>query len=194
MRLRPYGDGAVMLEYGSYDEAFAWFARLAPHVEAVLGARTVLVRGQVSEVAMMLEGLDDNTISEFMHQGVVEVPVTYDGEDLETVARQVGVSVSDVVALHVGSPWRAVFCGFAPGFVYLSGGSPLLSITRRPEPRTKVRAGAVGLAGEFSAVYPRASPGGWQLIGHTELDVWDLRREQPTLFEIGGEVRFVIAS
>ena len=84
-----------------------------------------------------------------------------------------------MVAAHTGTPWRVGFGGFAPGFAYLTGGDPRLKVARRSEPRTSVPAGAVGLAGEFSGVYPRSSPGGWQLIGRTDAVLWDPDREPP---------------
>ena len=88
--------------------------------------------------------------------------------------------------------WTLVaFGGFAPGFAYLAGGDPRLDVERRAEPRTSVPPGSVGLAGEFSGIYPRASPGGWQLIGHTDAVLWDL--ERGALLEPGGTVRFVEA-
>lgn len=86
------------------------------------------------------------------------------------------------------------FGGFVPGFAYLTGGDPRLVVPRRSSPRTSVPAGAVGLAGAFSGIYPRESPGGWQLIGHTKSAMWDLDREPPALLVTGGRVRFVAVS
>jgi biotin-dependent carboxylase-like uncharacterized protein len=96
-----------------------------------------------------------------------------------------------VVAAHTGTPWRVGFGGFAPGFAYLTGGDPRLHVARRAEPRTSVPAGSVGLAGEFSGVYPRSSPGGWQLIGRTDAVLWDAARTPPALLSAGAQVRFV---
>ncbi len=121
----------------------------------------------------------------------VTVPVRYDGPDLEEVARLTGLAADEVVAAHTGTGWRVAFGGFAPGFAYLVGGDPRLTVARRRSPRTTVPAGSVGLAGEFSGVYPRASPGGWQLIGSTELVLWDDRRDPPALLRPGTVVRFV---
>ena len=83
------------------------------------------------------------------------------------------------------------FCGFAPGFGYLVGADDRLDVPRRSNPRTRVPAGAVALAGKFSGVYPRESPGGWQLLGHTSVRTWDVRREPPALLVPGVRVRFV---
>jgi KipI family sensor histidine kinase inhibitor len=104
-----------------------------------------------------------------------------------------GLGVDEVVEAHTGTEWRVAFGGFAPGFAYLVGGDERLRVPRRDTPRTKVPAGAVGLAGEFSGVYPRASPGGWQLIGRTDLPMWDLDRDPPALLSAGATVRFVRA-
>ena len=124
----------------------------------------------------------------------VEIVVHYDGPDLAAVAELAGLSSAEVVAAHTGRPWRVGFAGFAPGFAYLVDGDPRLNVARRTTPRTRVTAGAVGLAGEFSGVYPRPSPGGWQLIGHTEQVLWDLDRDPAALLRPGLWVRFVDAA
>jgi len=121
---------------------------------------------------------------------LLHVPVTYDGSDLSDVANLTGLSEREIVAEHTGTEWIVGFGGFAPGFGYLSGGSPLLTVPRRTEPRTHVPAGAVGLAGRYSGIYPRSSPGGWQLIGHTGLEVWRPDRDPPALLRPGIRVRF----
>ena len=121
----------------------------------------------------------------------VEIAVRYDGPDLDDVARHTGLTPAEVVAAHTGTPWRVAFGGFAPGFAYLVGGDPRLRVPRRDRPRASVPAGAVGLAGEFSGVYPRSSPGGWQLVGTTQATLWDAEREPPALLGPGATVRFV---
>jgi KipI family sensor histidine kinase inhibitor len=123
----------------------------------------------------------------------VEIEVRYEGPDLADVAAQAGLTREEVVAAHTGTPWRVAFGGFAPGFAYLVGGDERLRVPRRSEPRTAVPAGAVALAGEFSAVYPRSSPGGWQLIGRTDSVMWDVDRDPPALLQPGMLVRFVDA-
>lgn len=121
----------------------------------------------------------------------VEIGVRYDGPDLDEVAAITGLSRQEVIEAHTGTSWTAAFGGFAPGFAYLTGGDSRLQVPRRAEPRTAVPAGSVALAGEYSAVYPRSSPGGWQLIGRTDAAVWDLDRDPPALLRPGILVRFV---
>lgn len=121
---------------------------------------------------------------------VLEVPVVYEGPDLAEVARLTGLDPRQVVLAHTRTPWRVAFGGFAPGFGYLHGGDPRLTVPRRDTPRPAIPTGSVGLAGPFSGIYPRASPGGWQLIGHTDLTLWDLDRDPPALLRPGVHVRF----
>ena len=106
------------------------------------------------------------------------------------LAENLASVLAQVVAAHTDTPWRVGFGGFAPGFAYLVGGDPRLNVPRRSEPRTKVPVGSVGLAGEFSGVYPRESPGGWQLIGHTDAVLWDVQRDNPALLTPGMWVQF----
>jgi KipI family sensor histidine kinase inhibitor len=116
--------------------------------------------------------------------------VHYDGEDLTLVARQAGMSEHAVADLHCRTGYRVAFCGFSPGFAYLAELPPQLRMARRQTPRTSVPPGAVAVAGEFTAVYPRASPGGWQIIGHTDTSLWDPHRDPPALLAPGDQVRF----
>ncbi len=124
---------------------------------------------------------------------VVEVPVRYDGPDLARVAELTGLDEGEVVARHTAGEYRSGFCGFAPGFAYLTGLDESLHVPRRDDPRTKVPTGSVGLADEFTAVYPRESPGGWQLIGRSDIALWDTGRDPPALLAPGTAVRFVDA-
>ncbi|MGW4354188.1 5-oxoprolinase subunit B family protein [Nocardia sp. NPDC004582] len=123
----------------------------------------------------------------------VVIPVRYDGEDLAEVARLLGLSEAEVVAQHTGTVWHCAFVGFAPGFGYLESPDARLTVPRRTQSRTAIPAGAVALAGGYSAVYPRRSPGGWQLIGTTDSSLWDVDRDPPALVRAGTPVRFVDA-
>jgi KipI family sensor histidine kinase inhibitor len=118
------------------------------------------------------------------------IDVVYDGADLAEVADRTGLTTAQVINAHTATPWQVGFGGFAPGFAYLVGGDPRLAVPRRSEPRSSVPAGAVGLAGEFTGIYPRRSPGGWQLIGHTDAALWDIDRLEPALLTPGRWVQF----
>jgi KipI family sensor histidine kinase inhibitor len=122
---------------------------------------------------------------------LVEIPVLYNGSDLHDVAELWGVTDEEVVRRHSGVEHRVAFCGFAPGFAYLTGLSEACHVPRRPAPRTSVPAGSVALAGSYTGVYPRSSPGGWQLIGTTQVLLWDMDREPAALLTPGTRVRFV---
>lgn len=193
MKVLPCGDRAVLIDCSSLDEAQGWFAALHNDVDAVLGARTVLLRGDPSDLRALVDHSEPRDITAAEDVDEIEIPVTYDGEDLADVASHTGLSEDEVVAAHTGTPWTVAFGGFAPGFAYLVGGDERLVVPRRDSPRTSVPAGSVGLAGEFSGVYPRSSPGGWQLIGHTDTVMFDVDRDPPALLTPGAPVRFVEA-
>jgi KipI family sensor histidine kinase inhibitor len=199
----PFGDAALLVELDDLDAVLALTAAVrAERIDGVLdvvpAARTVLVvtepGTELDPLVKRVTSLSIGSESALPEGETVEIAVVYDGPDLAEVARLTGLSEDDVVAAHTGTPWRIAFGGFAPGFAYLSGGDPRLSVPRREEPRTSVPAGAVGLAGEYSGVYPRSSPGGWQLIGHTDAVLWDADRDPPALLVPGGAVRFRVAS
>ena len=193
------GREAVLAEVADLEQALALYAALRTAalpgvVDLVPAARSVLIRldpavtspeaVRKATAALSLDG------PRRAAAGTVEIPVRYDGPDLADVAERTGLSPEEVVARHTGSRWTVAFAGFAPGFGYLTGGDPRLDVPRRDSPRTRIPAGSVGLAGRFSGVYPSDSPGGWQLIGHTTLRMWDLDRPEPALLVPGAEVVF----
>ena len=201
MNVLAYGDRALLLELGDTATVVAWTdaarrAQLPGVADLVPAAETLLVvaaeNADVDAVRQRLEGLEVDESGETQQDGdTLRIPVTYDGPDLADVAELTGLSEREVVEAHTGSTWRVAFGGFAPGFGYLVGGDPRLEVPRRESSRTKVPAGAVGLAGTFSGVYPRESPGGWQLIGTTKEPMWDLDRDPPALLLPGAVVMFV---
>ncbi len=163
----------------------------------MVGARTVLVRvseparlAAVSEAALEVAAASAPSLPAAASSRQVEVPVVYDGADLAEVARLTGLSTEEVVAAHTGTEWKVGFGGFAPGFAYLVGGDPRRRVPRRDDPRERVPAGSVALAGEFSGIYPQDSPGGWQIVGSTDLVLWNAERNPPALLEPGTTVRF----
>jgi KipI family sensor histidine kinase inhibitor len=205
----PAGSSALLVEVEDLPAVLALDAALRPLVgrgagvwatvtDVVPAARTVLV---VAAAGTGLAALEDavRTVAERAaptlpasdEGSAVAIAVRYDGPDLDDVARLTGLSRSGVVAAHTGTPWRVAFGGFAPGFAYLVGGDPRLRVPRLAAPRPVVPPGAVGLAGEFSGVYPRSSPGGWRLIGSTDAVLWQPDREPPALLGPGVTVHFV---
>jgi len=198
MKLLPYGDTALLLDCDSLDEARRWFAALkwglTGYEDLVMGAQSVLVRAPRDAVPALRDSIEKTHVEEELQtyaDHVIEIGATYDGADLGEVAELTGLSRSAIVSAHTGTLWTVAFGGFAPGFAYLCGGDPRLNVPRRSSPRTRIPAGAIGLAGEFSGIYPRESPGGWQIIGHTDVAIWDLDREPPALLLPGHTVRFV---
>lgn len=199
MRFLRAGSGAVLVEVAGLDQVTALHAALRDDpppgtVDLVPAARTVLV---VFDEAVPA----DDVISQIRTRRlpdaaaaagtVVRLPVVYDGADLSDVAAHTGLSEREVVARHVAARYRVAFCGFAPGFGYLTGGDPALRVPRRADPRTRVPAGSVALADEFTGVYPREMPGGWQLIGRTDVVLFDVDRQPPALLAPGARVEFV---
>lgn len=197
--LRPCGDSGWLLDLPGDAEVYRWAAAvrgagLAGVVEIVPGFTTLLVEfdpacttpAAMRDALGKLELGDEKQSEEVRHV----IDVRYDGEDLGEVARLTGLTAAEVVAAHTGTPWRVSFCGFAPGFSYLVGGDPRLQVPRRNEARIRVPAGAVAIAGQFSSIYPRASPGGWQLLGHTDVTLWDEQSDPPALLLPGAVVEF----
>jgi KipI family sensor histidine kinase inhibitor len=203
--MHDYGDQALLLEFDSTAEVLAWTdavrqAGLLGVLDVVAASRTVLIKlagpryqAPTRQRLAKLRPAPDALLQAAPATADVELDVVYDGEDLDEVARLTGLTADQVVAAHTGTLWRVGFGGFAPGFAYLVGGDTGLEVPRRTEPRTKVPVGSVGLAGEFSGVYPRESPGGWQLIGRTSkhtAKLWDVDRDPPALLMPGMWVRF----
>lgn len=196
-----YGDRALMVQCGSTAEVLAWAdalraAAIPGVVDVVPAARTVLVKldgpRHQGVIRQRLRKMDvaATTDAASERRADVVIDVVYDGPDLAEVAGHTGLTIAAVIDAHTSTLWRVGFSGFAPGFAYLVDGDPRLRVPRRPEPRTSVPAGSVALAGDFSAVYPRQSPGGWQLIGRTGAVLWDLQRSNPALLTQGMWVQF----
>ncbi len=209
-RCLPAGDGAVLAELRSLDETLALFQALgrrpAGVEDVVPAARTLLVlfrpsalsardvadwlRRTAAALADAPEGASGVSPAA-SDARLVEIPVRYEGEDLDEVAALLGLTRAELIERHTGSDYLAAFAGFAPGFVYLAGGDPCFhGMPRRAAPRVRVPAGSVAVAGDFSAVYPSDSPGGWQLLGVTPWRMWDMERAEPALLRPGFRVRF----
>jgi KipI family sensor histidine kinase inhibitor len=174
--------------------ALATFARASrvDAAEVVPGARTVLFDGVADLPA--LEDLLSSWPGADAGSGpgaLVEVPVTYDGADLTQVAERWGTDTAGVADRLAGTELVSAFCGFAPGFAYLSGLPAELAVPRLATPRPEVPAGAVAIADRWCGIYPTASPGGWLLLGHTTATLWDASLDTPALLAPGTRVRLV---
>jgi KipI family sensor histidine kinase inhibitor len=199
MQVRRVGERALLVECADLPGVTATYAALCARreqlaaTEIVPAARTVLLDG-LADVEAALAVLADLVpaphAADASEAGVVEIPVRYDGPDLAEVARQWDVTEAEVVRIHQETEFVVAFCGFAPGFAYCAGLPDGLTVRRRAEPRPRVPAGSVAVAGEYTSVYPTASPGGWQLIGSTGTPVWRAGAERPALLEPGTRVRF----
>ena len=191
---RPVGRHALLVEVDDAGAALAlatWArTRRVDAVEIVPAAASVLFDG-VRDPAGLVDGLAQWVPSPAPAEGeLVEIPVTYDGADLDFVAGAWGVDVATVVERHTGIEFVASFCGFSPGFSYLRGLPERLAVPRLDAPRSRVPAGAVALAGAWCGVYPTASPGGWRILGTTDVVLWDQDRAAPALLPPGARVRF----
>ena len=200
MRLLPSGTTALLVELDDLQEVLGLYAALVEDlppgvVDVVPAARTVLVvtdpaLTSLSAVATAVRRTTPR--HEALGSGeLVEIPVTYDGADLEEAARLLGCEAAELVRRHTAAEWSVAFCGFAPGFGYLTSRTWHEEVPRRSSPRKSVPTGSVALAGGFSGVYPRESPGGWQLVGRTELEMFDPSRDPAALLQPGTRVRFV---
>ena len=198
LAVRPVGTTAVLAQLSGLHDVLALQALLLEEplpgqVDVLAAAETVMVKADSPAAARRMGALllgMDLTVQSHTEGKLVQIDTVYDGEDLAEVARLTGLSADGVIAAHTGQIWTVAFGGFAPGFGYMVGENQVLEVPRRSSPRTAVPAGSVALAGNYSAVYPRKSPGGWQLIGRTAAPMWDLSREQPALAAPGDRVQF----
>ncbi|GAC1375400.1 MAG: 5-oxoprolinase/urea amidolyase family protein [Pseudarthrobacter sp.] len=198
LSVKPVGTTAVLAELSGLRDVLALQALLLEQplpgqVDVLAAAETVMVKADSPSSARRMASLLlelDLTAQSHAEGKLVTIDAVYDGEDLAEVGRLTGLGAAGVVAAHTGQVWTVAFGGFMPGFGYMVGENPALEVPRRSSPRTQVPAGSVALAGNYSAVYPRTSPGGWQLIGRTAAHMWDLGREQPALAAPGDRVQF----
>ena len=200
MRFRPARDDALLVELDGLDEAVALVASLRAEPldwagEPVPGERTVLVPFDpvMTTARDVVRALRDRPVTGVARAPgrEIAIPTVYDGADLADVAGLLGWTVAELVRRHTSARFVVGFVGFAPGFAYLTSDDAALVVPRRTTPRTRVPVGSVAMAGPYSGVYPRESPGGWQLLGRTGVAVWDQERDPPALWRPGDRVRFV---
>jgi len=201
VRFRPAGPGALLVEVDTLAQVRALYARIeaeraagwaAGLTDVVPAARTILLDGSTDQAGLERD-LRSWAVAPLPPASgpVTEIGCRYDGPDLAAVAAQWGVPPGEVAAVHGALEHEVAFCGFAPGFPYIAGLGGGREVARRDSPRPAVPPGSVALAGEYTGIYPRASPGGWQLIGHTDAVMWDPGREPAALLQPGDRVRFV---
>lgn len=199
MNVRPVGGFGLLVEVDDLETvhrltAALQSAALPGVVDIVPGYSTVLVTGDPERLDLPGLALDLLSLelppAESVPGRLVEIDVRYDGEDLGEVCALTGLAVAEVVRLHTAPDYVVAFLGFSPGFPYLVGLDEALHVPRRATPRTAVPAGSVGLAGDQTGVYPTASPGGWRLIGRTDVVLFDINRNPPALLAPGDKVRF----
>jgi KipI family sensor histidine kinase inhibitor len=196
--VRRVGDRATLLEFAGnaavHAAAHAAREQFGQQLEDVVpGHTTLLLVWKDGRIVSALEALDHVSKAETTETGpTVTIPVKYDGADLDAVAAKLGVSPEAVVELHSEAEYTVAFMGFSPGFPYLIAAepSPLLELPRLATPRTEVPSGSVAAAAGYCGIYPRSSPGGWNLLGRTEVVLFDAGRAQPALLEPGMRVRF----
>lgn len=206
MKVLPFGDRAILAEFSGLHETMGAFraldaARRQGIIELVPAASTVLVRVDPTKLSLRAveqwltqtldsaEGSDAAVESDLPR---VTIPVRYDGPDLASAAEVLGISATELVSRHSLAGWQCAFIGFAPGFAYLASEYANFDMPRRETSRTAVPAGSIGLASEFTGIYPRSSPGGWQLIGTTDVTLWDEASETPATIVPGRTVRFEV--
>ncbi len=195
VRLRPYGPTAWIVE--GLDDAAAWADAVRIRgfegvIDVVPAETSVVVRCASAADGALGDALATVVVGARTPEPPpnVVVDVVYDGADLPAVAAAAGLSIDAVIEAHERADYRVAFCGFSPGFGYLTGLDPRLHLPRLERPRTAVPAGSVAIAARYSAVYPSPSPGGWHLIGRTATRVWDAERHPPALLVPGSRVRF----
>ena len=204
MKVRVAGERGLLVEVEDLEMVHRLHAALRGLdppgvVELVPAYRTVLIvadPGQaeaLDDLAARLPGLELPP-AEAVAGETVDIPVRYDGEDLPEVAGLTGLEPDEVVRRHTAPEYTVAFLGFSPGFPYLVGLDPALQVPRRDTPRTSIPAGSVGLAGNQTGIYPTATPGGWQLIGRTEVTLFDPARDPPALLAPGTRLRFTVAA
>ncbi|MER9203854.1 urea amidolyase family protein [Mesorhizobium sp. M0933] len=199
LRFLPSGTGALLVELEDLEATLTLLDALHTDrpdgvIELVPAARTLLVRFDTlatnrATLVDFISSVDLSTRS-IRHGETFEIPVTYDGEDLNDVASLLGWPVEEVVRRHTEATYTVAFTGFAPGFAYMTCDDPGFDVSRRKSPRVRIPAGSVALGGKFSGIYPTDSPGGWQLLGHTPVKIWDTSRNRAALLAPGDRVRF----
>jgi KipI family sensor histidine kinase inhibitor len=212
LRAQPLGDSALTIAFGAekstellkrvHAAAFAVSEAALADVEDVVTAYLSLAvfydsgKTSYSEMAAKVLAICERVSIEGpapQPSRLHEISVRYDGPDLEDVATSLGLSTEDVIGRHLARTYSVDLIGFVPGWAYLSELDPALHLPRRRQPRPRVPAGSVAIAGAQTGVYPLVTPGGWHIIGRTDTVMFDPARDPPAIFRPGDKVRFVRA-
>lgn len=205
MRISWLGDSAVLIddvEPAQRGGLIQFIETSSPGLRARMGMNSIAVQSAtpdpalISTIEKLLASADIAHLPHIPGKHI-EIPTRFDGEDLSSVAEQLGLSTAELIDEFTDIDWRVELIGFAPGFPYLKPvqATPWLdSIGRLDSPRTRVPAGSVAIAAGMAAVYPSAMPGGWNLLGRTELVLFDATSDRPSLLSVGDTVRFAEAS
>lgn len=211
MKWVRYGPDAILIQFadGIGDEAFSRIQQLTDLLETrppsglrefVLGFTTVLLefdRGHCENInraaSDIIAGLQNTRPEAASASTIKEIPVVYDGPDLERVSSLNNLTTNEVIQLHTEPLYKVYMIGFAPGFPYLGDLNPQLHTPRLSVPRTRVPAGSVGIGGEHTGIYSVETPGGWNIIGHTTVKLFDPARDERAMFALkpGDRVKFV---
>lgn len=194
---RPYGSVGVLADFGSTSAALEAYRRCVggPFDECVPGSQTIYFESSkhaTSELVGLVQGLLDGPVMEA--RSIVRehsFEVRYDGADLESVAAITGFGVEEVIHRHSNAVYTVAFLGFSRSFPYLAGLDPAIIVPRLATPRTSVPAGSVGMGAGYTGIYPMSSPGGWQLLGHSDAVLFDATNDPPSILTTGDLVRFV---
>lgn len=197
--LRTAGEDGLLIELPDVEAVHALADLIRSHeyadrlIELIPGARTVMLIGPREVLTRIGDDVQsfETRVAPVDKCRTVEIPVRYDGADLEDVAARTGLSVEEVIALHSGAMHSVDFFGFSPGLAYISGTPQAIRVPRRDNPRTRVPVGAVAIANEYTVIYPAATPGGWNIIGSLDgPPMWDTDATPPTRVGLGDRVVF----
>lgn len=217
-QLRSIGDHALLIDFGQFidEQIHQWVMAIYDHFQQNPVAGILDYIPAYSSIAfvydlvfwenktrgltvvdclsrIITEQLSDVHLSARRKKNQVAVPVCYDpalGPDIINLATAHELTIDQVIEMHSSKSYQVFMLGFLPGFAYMGKVDPRIATARLQQPRTLVKAGSVGIAGEQTGIYPVDSPGGWQLIGQTPLRVFDPRKKNPCLFAPGDEVQF----
>ena len=197
--MRTAGEDGLLIELPDVEAVHALADLIRGHddadrlTELIPAARTVMLIGPrdvLTRIGDDVQNFEPSAAS-VGNPRTIEIPVRYDGADLEDIATRVGLSIEEIIAAHSGAVYSVDFFGFSPGLAYISGTPQAIRVPRRDNPRTRVPVGAVAIANEYTVIYPAATPGGWSIIGSLDgPPMWDTDADPPTRVGLGDRIEF----